>query len=643
MGIGPFGRRGGRARHGGVALGVAAAALVAGGGASPLVLAIGKQPQVTAVGRTATGMERRGTAQPRAKIAEHAATTAPRRDRSPTTLVAKVVAAAADGRGGYWEAASNGGLFAAGSASYFGSLSIRSTRARVVGVAGDPATRGYWEVTAGGGVFGFGAPSYGSMGGRHLRAPIVGMASTPDGRGYWEVAADGRIFRFGDARYYGSMGGRLRAPIVGMASTPDGRGYWEVAKDGGVFAFHAPFYGSLGGRRVRSPIAGFAVTPKGRGYWEVAADGAVYRFGHARFEGEAKLSVAASPTRARRATATHSTTHAPTSTRPTNGPSTTAAPAPSTSSSPAITRPIAAEPSATKPSAPRASAARPAATKPSVAKPSAPRASTTKPSAKDAPATAPAQPATNPAPPASPPVKKAPAAPPPNPPADIAPVPVYTFQAGVRYSSSSSLPCWQMGSSAWVPSAGPSCLAAEIAATDNARASEGLGPIRLPTGYASLTPEEQLFVITDIERVSRGEAPVVGLSPLLDGYAQAGAAAGNDPQFSFSAIPSSNWWGSNVVSDALNALDANYTWMYDDGYGGYNVDCTSPASSGCWGHRDNELTSGYGGTLVMGAGDVQQTSGLQSMSELLVAVQDPSSLPPLSYTWAQAVAAGAAG
>ena len=592
MGIGPFGRRGGRARHGGVALGVAAAALVAGGGASPLVLAIGKQPQVTAVGRTATGMERRGTAQPRARAAEHAATAAPRRDRSPTTLVAKVVAAAADGRGGYWEAASNGGLFAAGSASYFGSLSIRSTRARVVGVAGDPATRGYWEVTAGGGVFGFGAPSYGSMGGRRLRAPIVGMASTPDGRGYWEVTAGGGVFGFGDARYYGSMGGRrLRAPIVGMASRPDGRGYWEVAKDGGVFAFHAPFYGSLGGRRLRSPITGLAATPTGGGYWEVAADGDVYRFGHARFAGAAKVvSAALSPTRARPSTAAPSAPHAAPSTD-----------APPTTKVPSTSRPSAAKaPSPTRPSTTKAPAAPPA-----------------------------------PAAPSRPPTA--------NPPADIAPVPVYTFQAGVRYSSSSSLPCWQMGSSAWVPSAGPSCLAAEIAATDNARASEGLGPVRLPAGYASLTPEEQLFVITDIERVSRGEAPVVGLSPLLDGYAQAGAAAGNDPQFSFSAVPSSNWWGSNVVSDALNALDANYTWMYDDGYGGYNVDCTSPASSGCWGHRDNELTSGYGGTLVMGAGDVQQASGLQSMSELLVAVQDPGDLPPLSYTWAEAVAAGAAG
>ena len=598
MGIGPFGRRRGRARHGGVALGVAAAALVAGGGASPLVLAIGKQPPVTVGVHTATGIERRGTAQPRARAVEHAAGAAPRRDRSPTTLEAKVVGVAADGGGaGYWEVASNGGLFAAGSAAYFGSLSIRSMRARVVDVAGDPATRGYWEVTAGGGVFGFGAPSYGSMGGRHLRAPIVGMASTPDGRGYWEVTAGGGVFGFGDARYYGSMGGRrLRAPIVGMASRPDGRGYWEVAKDGGVFAFHAPFYGSLGGRRLRSPITGLAATPTGGGYWEVAADGDVYRFGHARFAGAAKVvSAALSPTSARPSATAPSPPHAAPTTAapPTTKPSTTKAPSP-----PHAAPTTAAPPTTKAPAAPPAPAA-----------------------------------------PSRPPT----ASPPANPPANVAPVPVYTFQAGVSYGASSSLPCWHMGTSAWVPFDGPSCLAAEIAATDNARASEGLGPVRLPAGYASLTPEEQLFVITDIERVSRGEAPVVGLSPLLDTYAQAGAAAGNDPQFSFSAVPSSNWWGSNVVSDALNALDANYTWMYDDGYGGYNVDCTSPASSGCWGHRDNELTSGYGGTLVMGAGDVQQASGLQSMSELLVAVQDPGDLPPLSYTWAQAVAAGAAG
>jgi hypothetical protein len=595
MGIGPFGRCTGRARLSGVALGFAAAAVVVGGAASPLALATGKQSPAKAAVRVAAWTQRRGRPASLATGALDAATAATRRERSPDALGARVVGvAAADGGAGYWEVASNGRLSAAGSAAYFGSMRIRSERAHVVGVAGDPATGGYWEVTAGGGVFGFGdARYYGSMGGHHLRAPIVGMAATPDGRGYWEVAADGGIFGFGDARYYGSMGGHhLRAPIVGMAATPDGRGYWEVAADGGVFAFHARFYGSLGGRRLRSPVTGLAATPKGRGYWEVAADGDVYPFGRARFAGAAKVASAA-PTRVR----------VPTPPPP-------APPAP-----PTTQKPPTAKPSATK----AASTANRART-------------TSRPPTTSAPTPAPAPP------PASPPSR-----PPANPPANIAPVPAYTFQAGARYGSSSSLPCWRMGASAWIPAVGAQCVEAEIEATDNARASEGLGPIRLPSDYTSLTPEEQLFVLTDIERVSRGEAPVVGLSPLLDGDAEAGAATTSDPQFSFAAIPSSNWWGSNVVSGALNALDANYTWMYDDGYGGYNVDCTSPASSGCWGHRDNELTSGYGGTLVMGAGDVPQQSGLQSMSELLVAVQDPSDLPPLTYTWAEAVAAGAAG
>jgi hypothetical protein len=232
--------------------------------------------------------------------------------------------------------------------------------------------------------------------------------------------------------------------------------------------------------------------------------------------------------------------------------------------------------------------------------------------------------------------------PPSNPPANVAPDPGYTFEPGTTYGSASSLACWQSGTSAWVPQPGSAqCLDAEIAATDNARATEGLPPLRLPSDFSSLTPAEQLFVLTDIERVSRGEQPVAGLSALLDGYAQQGAASDSDPGFDFAAIPSSDWWGSNVVSGALNALDANYTWMYQDGYGGDNVDCTSPGASGCWGHRDNELTSNYGGTLVMGAGDVAQSTGLQCLSELLVVVQDAADVPPLYYTWAEAVAAGA--
>jgi hypothetical protein len=79
---------------------------------------------------------------------------------------------------------------------------------------------GYWEVASDGGVFSFGdANFYGSTGNLHLNKPIVGIASTPDGMGYWEVASDGGVFSFGDANFYGSTGNiHLNKPIVGIAS-----------------------------------------------------------------------------------------------------------------------------------------------------------------------------------------------------------------------------------------------------------------------------------------------------------------------------------------------------------------------------------------------------------------------------------------
>ena len=232
---------------------------------------------------------------------------------------------------------------------------------------------GYWEVASDGGLFAFGTANfYGSMGGKPLNKPIVGMAATPDGGGYWEVASDGGLFAFGDAQFYGSMGGKpLNQPIVGMAATPDGggllggglrrrplrlrrrpvlrldgrhpaqqahrghgrrpptaaatgrwrptagsspsatrpstarwaacrstspssacrppttaAGYWEVASDGGLFAFgDANFYGSMGGMPLNQPIVDMWATAKSNGYWEAASDGGIFAFGAAPFLG----------------------------------------------------------------------------------------------------------------------------------------------------------------------------------------------------------------------------------------------------------------------------------------------------------------------------------------------------------------------
>ena len=190
---------------------------------------------------------------------------------------------------GYYEVASDGGIFAFGSAEFYGSMGGKSLNKPIVGIAATPTGGGYWEVASDGGIFAFGdAQFYGSHGWQAaLNAPIVGLAATPTGGGYWEVASDGGIFAFGNAQFYGSMGGKtLNQPIVGIAVTPTGTGYYEVASDGGIFALgSAQFYGSMGGKPLNKPIVGIAATPTGNGYWEVASDGGIFAFGDAPFEG----------------------------------------------------------------------------------------------------------------------------------------------------------------------------------------------------------------------------------------------------------------------------------------------------------------------------------------------------------------------
>jgi uncharacterized repeat protein (TIGR01451 family) len=188
---------------------------------------------------------------------------------------------------GYWEVASDGGIFSFGTANYYGSMGGKPLARPIVGMAATPDGGGYWEVASDGGIFAFGDAQYfGSMGGKPLARPIVGMASTPDGGGYWEVASDGGIFAFGDAHFYGSMGGQpLAHPVVALASTP-GQGYWEADSDGGIFAYpDAQYLGSMGGKSLNKPVVGISPTPDGAGYWEAAADGGIFTFGEPNFFG----------------------------------------------------------------------------------------------------------------------------------------------------------------------------------------------------------------------------------------------------------------------------------------------------------------------------------------------------------------------
>ncbi len=189
---------------------------------------------------------------------------------------------------GYWLASADGGVFARGSAAYYGSLGNLRLQGPIVAMAATPDGKGYWLGALDGGVFAFGdAGFHGSMGGTPLNQPIVGMASTPDGGGYWLVASDGGIFAFGDAGFHGSMGGTpLVEPVTGMAVTTGGHGYWLVAADGGIFAFgDAPFFGSRGGLPLNNPVVAMVASPHDRGYLLVSTDGGIFGYGSVNYYG----------------------------------------------------------------------------------------------------------------------------------------------------------------------------------------------------------------------------------------------------------------------------------------------------------------------------------------------------------------------
>ena len=164
--------------------------------------------------------------------------------------------------------------------------------------------------------------------------------------------------------------------------------------------------------------------------------------------------------------------------------------------------------------------------------------------------------------------------------------------------------------------------------------SEGLPGFVLPTNWAALSPEQQLYVATNLERTVRGLPPLSGLASALDRSSQSAANQDVDP-----APPASfPWtsWGGNWAGAMGNPLEAIYYWMYDDGLGSNNLDCTPSNQSGCWGHRDNVLMALTCGPCVMGAGfNATAWMGDPSWTELLV---DSSGSPALDFSWSQVLA-----
>ncbi len=165
---------------------------------------------------------------------------------------------------------------------------------------------------------------------------------------------------------------------------------------------------------------------------------------------------------------------------------------------------------------------------------------------------------------------------------------------------------------------------------DNAL-QDGVGPMTLPSNWATLTGSEQIFVGTNLERIALGEAPIPNLVNTYDADVQTGLQNDADP-----ATTLTNNWDSIWAGAFATPLSAIYGWLDNDGPGGANLDCTTATAPGCFGHRDGLLTdpaSSIGNPTEMDAGVGTDNNGAVDYAALIVNNPNPTPAANIVFSW----------
>ncbi len=183
-----------------------------------------------------------------------------------------------------------------------------------------------------------------------------------------------------------------------------------------------------------------------------------------------------------------------------------------------------------------------------------------------------------------------------------------------------------------------------LTSIDDARSQEGVGSMDLSEPALGALPfDQQVLTVVNDERVDRGEQPIEYVTSQLDAYAQAGANGGSDPTFPSTVTGGApiTFAGSIWAGGLTSVLEADYYWMYDDGYSGSstsNTACSLSDPSGCWGHRDivlHQYASCPSGPPILSMGAAFSSSGYSAGS--IAAIVVSSCAPPTDITgsWGQ--------
>lgn len=201
---------------------------------------------------------------------------------------------------------------------------------------------------------------------------------------------------------------------------------------------------------------------------------------------------------------------------------------------------------------------------------------------------------------------------------------------------------------------GASCYDSVVQWMDQANIAEGGQAIVLPPGFSHMSGAVQLFVLTNLERLAFGLHPIMGMTSVVNAAALAGADASRDPAIDYThPYPTGNQiytYNSNYMY-GLSASVGVYQWLFDDGPGGFNVDCVPGNMTGCWGHRDNILATltdvftHYHATppshylSLMGGAVIPHPDNLVAATTIDVWISPQPTTPPMTITWNQISAA----
>ena len=183
-----------------------------------------------------------------------------------------------------------------------------------------------------------------------------------------------------------------------------------------------------------------------------------------------------------------------------------------------------------------------------------------------------------------------------------------------------------------------------LASINDARSQEGIGAMNVSESALGALPiDQQVLTVVNDERIDRGEQPIQYVTAQLDSYAQGGANGGTDPSFPSSVTGGGpiTFGGSIWAGGLTSVLEADYYWMYDDGYSGSatsNSACSAADPSGCWGHRDIILHQFGGcpsGPPVLSMGAAFSPNGYLGGSVAALFVSTCSPPTDITASWGQ--------